>query len=470
VTGLSYSGTMTWMHESDAELLRAVDPRALGARVKAARVARGLTQAALTGDGISAGYVSRIESGVRRPTLKVLTELARRLDKPVDQLLRGVSGTEYDEIRLGLDYAELALENGEAQEAERHARDALTRAELAALQQLQARGHYLLGRAYEGLGRLDDAIRELEQAAASGASLLVIHAGIALSRCHRDAGDLTLAIEVGERVQARLPALGLDRTDEAVQLAMAVTGGYILRGDLSQAARLCTDVIARTEEWASPAARSTAYWNASVALSERGQVHDAVALATRALALQSEGNDVRNLARLRLALGRLELRMDQGALPDALAHLSRAQEELRGSSAGVVDLAQSAMALADAHLRSGDAERALELAAEVEAMEFPDVLPERAEAAIIRGQAAWALQRQDEAMAAYQVAIDRLTACDEDRYSAQLWFDLAELLDQIGMPSQAASALRMAARATGLQSGRRLDATRRTTAGRSVTA
>ena len=44
----------------------------------------------------------------------MLIELARRLDKPVDELLRGVSSTEYDEIRLGLDYAELALENGEA--------------------------------------------------------------------------------------------------------------------------------------------------------------------------------------------------------------------------------------------------------------------------------------------------------------------------------------------------------------------
>ena len=99
--------------KASAELLRAVDPRALGARLKSARVARDLTQAALAGDGISTGYVSRIESGARRPTLKVLIELARRLDKPVDELLRGVSSTEYEEIRLGLDYAELALENGD---------------------------------------------------------------------------------------------------------------------------------------------------------------------------------------------------------------------------------------------------------------------------------------------------------------------------------------------------------------------
>lgn len=445
------------MHEGTAELLRAVEPRVLGARLKSARVARGLTQAALAGEGISTGYVSRIESGARRPTLKVLIELARRLDKPVDELLRGVSSTEYDEIRLGLDYAELALENGAGEEAEQHARDALTRAELASLEPFQSRGHYLLGRAYESLGRLDDAIRELELAVAADSTVLAVRAGIAMTRCHRNLGDLSLAIEVGERIQASLPALGLDRTDEAVQLAMTVASGYIDRGDLSQAARLCADVVSRAEEWASPTARSAAYWSASVALSERGQIQDAVALATRALALQGEGNDTRNLARLRLSLGRLELRMDEGAVPDALAHLSRARDELAWSSAGVIDVAQSGMALADAHLRSGDAEQALQLAAEVETMEAPDVLPERAEAAMIRGQAAWALQRTVEAMEAYQVAIDLLTACDEDRYTAQLWYDLAELLDQAGMTDQATTALRTAARATGLQSGRKID-------------
>ena len=122
------------------------------------------------------------------------------------------------------------------------------------------------------------------------------------------------------------------------------------------------------------------------------------------------------------------------------------------------------MALADAHLRSGDAEQALQLAAEVEALDAPAALPERAEAAMIRGQAAWALQRNDEAVDAYQVAIDLLTECGEDRYTAQLWYDLAELLEQVGMTDHATTALRTAARASGLQSGRRLDVRQQSTA------
>ncbi len=108
------------------------------------------------------------------------------------------------------------------------------------------------------------------------------------------------------------------------------------------------------------------------------------------------------------------------------------------------------------------------MAAEVEAMDAPDALPERAEAAMIRGQAAWALQRTAEAMEAYQVAIDLLTECGEDRYTAQLWYDLAELLDQAGMADHATTALRTAARASGLQSGRKLDVRQPNTADTSI--
>ena len=446
------------MHEGNAELLRAVDPRALGGRLKAARVSRGITQSALAGDGISSGYVSRIESGVRRPTLKVLTELARRLDKPVDQLLRGVSSTEYDEIRLGLDYAELALENGEGEEAERHARDALTRAELASLEQFQSRGHYLLGRAYETLGRLDDAVRELEHAVASDSTVLAIRAGIALTRCHRNLGDLTLAIEVGERIQATLPALGLDRTDEAVQLAMTVASGYIDRGDLSKAARLCADVMRHAEEWASPAARSAAYWSASVALSERGQIQDAVALATRALALQGEGNDTRNLARLRLSLGRLELRMDPAAVPGR----ARTTSVARGTSSGGPAPESSTwlragwpwpMPICGRATRS----RPCSSPPRWKPWTHRPALPERAEAAMIRGQAAWALQRTDEAWRP-----TRSPSTSSPMRRGPLHRPAVVRPGRAPGPGRArrpaTTALRTAARASGLQSGRRLDA------------
>src|ERR1700760_3568771 len=150
------------MDSREAALLKDIDPAELGNRIRAARVAKGLTQGQLAGGGISVGYVSRIESGQRRPIASVLDDLSARLMIPVDHLLRGVSAREYDEIKLALDYAELSLESGEHVEAEAQARQALDRASVASQSEMQARGHFLIARSLEGQGLLDDAILELE--------------------------------------------------------------------------------------------------------------------------------------------------------------------------------------------------------------------------------------------------------------------------------------------------------------------
>ena len=89
-------------------------------------------------------------------------------------------------------------------------------------------------------------------------------------------------------------------------------------------------------------------------------------------------------------------------------------------------------------------------------MEASDILPERAEAAMIRSQATWSLQRPDEARAALREAAEHLAACDEDRFIAQLWFDLGALFEQVGLVDDGSRALRMAAAASGLTSGRSL--------------
>ena len=103
------------MDARQADLLRTIDPAELGLRLRAARVAKGMTQTDLAGDEVSVGYVSRIEAGHRRPNLQVLTDLCRRLGSPVEQLLMGVAPQDLEHIRLTLDFAELSLESGQPQ-------------------------------------------------------------------------------------------------------------------------------------------------------------------------------------------------------------------------------------------------------------------------------------------------------------------------------------------------------------------
>src|SRR3954454_22796549 len=135
------------MDTRDADLLKEIEPSELGNRIRAARVARGWTQTQLAGDDISVGYVSRIESGQRRPNGSTLDDLAARLGVPVDHLLRGVTAREYDEIKLTLDFAELSLESGQHIEAEARAREAVERAVTGSQDDLACRGRFLTARA-----------------------------------------------------------------------------------------------------------------------------------------------------------------------------------------------------------------------------------------------------------------------------------------------------------------------------------
>src|SRR5262245_45727465 len=68
------------------------DPVSLGARLKEARLAAGLSQRDLAFPGCTAVYICRIERGDRVPSLQVLRQLAQRLAVDEDFLATGTTG------------------------------------------------------------------------------------------------------------------------------------------------------------------------------------------------------------------------------------------------------------------------------------------------------------------------------------------------------------------------------------------
>ena len=343
------------MDARQADLLRKIDPALLGQRLRAARVAKAMTQTDLAGADVSVGYVSRIEAGHRRPNLQVLTDLCGRLGTPVEQLLMGVAPQELEQIKLNLDFAELSLESGDPQTAELQARDAREAAEAASLKEHTYRARFLIARALEAQGLIDDAVIELEALLTPRVgNVLQIKVGLALVRCYKTSGDFAKAVEVGEMLLEHLTDTPLDNTDEAVQLAVSMAAAYYFRGDIAQAVRVCRKAMAKAERLDSPVARASAYWNASIFEAGRGSVRDAVPLAQRALALFAEGQDGRNLAVLRTNLGSLQLQLDPPQLDEAKQNLEQAAEEMRGNSAGPVDIGRNELAQARAHYLSGD--------------------------------------------------------------------------------------------------------------------
>jgi transcriptional regulator with XRE-family HTH domain len=442
------------MPEELADLLAAADMVEVGRRIRQVRVARGLTQAQLAGDAVSVGYVSRIESGQRRPDLGVLETLAARLHLAPLGLLRGGPDPSISGLGVRLDHAELSLRGGSPEEAERALDAVWTAVTTCGVPELAARARLTRALTLEALGRLDEAITELEDQLADGSheSAHSTRAAIALSRCYRETGDLARAIETGERHLALLRRLGLDGTDDVVQLVVTVAAAHFERGDVAHAVRQCARAVEQAERLGSPVAMASAYWNASVMESQRGAVDAAVPLAAKALRLLESAEDDRNLARLRTQLGRLQLRLDPPELDGARSNLEAAGDQLRSSGATPIDLGWNTVSRARAALISGNSHQAENLATTV-LEQARGVAPLLAvEALTLLGEAA--ARRADAAGAAryYREAVLELSSIGADRGAAQAWFELGELLDELGLEREAHDAYRSAAASTGLVS------------------
>ncbi len=435
------------------DLLKRCDPTELGRRLRAVRLTKAMTQADVAGRAMSVAYLSRMESGQRRPTAKVLVEIAHRLEVSVDELLGETMPREMDEIRLTLDYAELSLESGQAHETLTHVRGALERLESRPAGALNERARLLHARAHEALGHTDEALDELESLVGPGgaAGLMRVRAGIALSRVYREAGDLGRAVDTGERILEDLAESGLDSCDEAVQLAVTIAAAYFERGDSGHAVRICRAAIAKAEALGSATARASAYWNASAMQARRGDILNAAPLAERALALLGEGQDTRNLARLRTELGRLQLALDPPDVEHARQNLEKAAEELDWSSAAPVDKAWTQLGLARARFLAGDLRGSRELTSEAHELSNGHAPLVGAEAKALEGQTYAAEGDMTKAAQTYQDAVHLLSAIGSDRGAAQLWFDLADLLDEVGQADAARDAYRRAAASTGLR-------------------
>ncbi len=427
----------------------------LGARVKAARVAVGLTQAGLGGEDVSVAYVSRIESGQRRPGPALVETLCARLGLTIEELVLGYSTADDPRrLELAVDYAELELVGGSAEQALRGAEEVLAAPSVAPA--IRHRALYVRGSA---LDALDDpaaigVFRELlappESArGGTGDISLRLRAATALSRILRERGDLNEAINVATAALAPLGEELLLGGEEAVRLTVTLAAAAYEAGDVRRAADLCASAITAADQLSSPAARGAAYWNASIIESEAGNLDRALDLVRRALVLFEAGDDVRNLGNLRVQFSTLLLQEDPPHVEEALAQLDHADRELSWSGATATQSVRRDLVAARAWFLAGDTERARERAEQVVAGAGDHPLV-AVSALSLLGQMQWVAQDLAGAQEYYRRAVTVLTGIGSDREAGQLWFDLGALLDEADLTREAGDAYRRAAACLGL--------------------
>lgn len=435
------------------ELARALTEVAsadLGARIKAARVAAGLTQPELGGEDASAAYLSRIEKGERRPNPELLLLLAERLSVTPEYLLIGEGWEEVRRLELLLDHAELALIGGEAENALAKAREALASAQIGDVHgglhrgrlveagALDALGDYSALEAYQGL--VED---DLDQSTR-------LKAATAMSRIWRERGQVERAITSARAVLDEVPVE--ERvSEECIRLAVTLAAALHVDGRVNEAMAICEQAILDAESFSSPVARASAYWNASAFRADAGDLNEAIVLARRALHLFQDTERVRDIGRLRMQLGRILLEQEQPSLDEAREQLDLAGRELAWSDASTADKLRNDLLVAQTRHLAGDDDAARVGAvavAEAAGSEFPIL---SVDALVLLGQISWAAGAHDESREWYRKAIMLLTGVGADHAAGQLWFELGDAALAAGMEQEARDAYRRAAVSSGMR-------------------
>lgn len=460
---------MSTMDAQLLELARTADPTVLGRRIREARISKGLNQSQVAGDEMSTGYVSRIESGTRRPDPELLAVISERVGVAVVELVTGTTPALGAELKLRLDWAELSLKTGDAVGALRQVDQILATLPDSSQADLRRAALRLKAGALETTSdSLDDAIMMLEDLTAAGPLDLDWLADMgSLSRCLRNSGDLTRGIEVGEQALARVAGLELDGGDEAVSLAMSVAASYFERGDTGVAVRMIRRTTTTAELLGSPESRAKVYWNASIVESRSGDAEAALLLARKALNLLESVDDFRNLARLRSQLGLLALRADEPDAAEALTHLKRAEIELKQTDANAYDLAANRLHQAEAQFLLGHTDEARSDARAAKAAGAEGAPLVVAQACVILGRIAISEDQEADAQQAYQEAALHLTSAGADKAAAQLWFELGTLLEDAADTIGALNAYRRAGASSGLRTADRSTRTAASRAGQS---
>ncbi|MFG2357844.1 helix-turn-helix domain-containing protein [Streptomyces sp. NPDC048521] len=325
-----------------------------GRRLKKLRLERGMSQAVVAGDGLSTGYLSRLESGERRPTERAVAYLADRLGVEVSafEQLGGASLGEalasVTSAPASLDTTHVLLKAVEDDEGG----DPAARWQalwLVSLEFNRQGDHERELRVLTELVELSDVLKTPE---------LRVRARVHHARCLRVRGDVRTAQSVAAEAldlawMENLPAV--DGIPALTTLISVEAEG----GALDDAFRHAQEL---ENEWvpaAAPAQAAEALWTSAVVHGRRGDLDAAQARLKEAIGLLEAGDDLTLWTRLRIAAAAVALQMAPPELDSARHRLSEVEPavELVGTPVQVLELQSLQAHLAFHEGRLDDARR-----------------------------------------------------------------------------------------------------------------
>jgi transcriptional regulator with XRE-family HTH domain len=401
----------------------------IGERLRRLRLDRGLSQRELSSPGVSYAYISRIEAGARRPSVKALRKLARKLNVSPEYLETGSPMSDSDLRELRLVDAELALRlTDDVAEAEAMLIAVLNDAVQAGDESVAMRARIALGLSASRRSDHGEAVVLLEGALDAGTVSPAMRPDLylTLGRSYAALGAPGRAVELFEQC---LEELG-DVSENSAARIRFDRAQEILRGALDDAAAV-DDVFSRIR----------LYWSMA-RLAEMQDNPEALDYARRAIALLEVTEDTVNLGQAHLLCA--IILMDRGENDEAAPHLAKA-EQLFALHADAHDLAALRNEQARHAARMGRFDEAVDRAREALDL-LGDTNPaQQGDAWAALGEAYGGKGDVTAADDAFRKATDLLAVHGAQRVCSEAFRSWARLLRKAGRESEALDVLDRAA-------------------------
>jgi tetratricopeptide (TPR) repeat protein len=422
--------------------------RTIGAKLRAARLARKLTQGQLAHPDFSVSYVSAIERGQIHPSLRALEIFAHRLGLSTSDLLStrttlvtngltviGEGIQTKAELELQFLEAQLLVHQGAMEKAITQLNN-ITSNILTPQQKI--RREYLLGRAYfkqayfqESESVLAEALKLMNDQNDFYRLHVLNLLGIVHASMHND----TQGLEYQKSCLGWLEKEQLPNDQFAVAQVYTNMGlHYIHLDNVDKANQMFKHALSITEELTEPDQLSSMYWNASRYFAETKSYSFAMLYGHKSLEIHAQEYSNSLRSEIYHHLGRIMLQGDQ---QNALANL----ENLLHDSSVKQDklaLASVTIGIAELHLKQEKVVKAYKYALRAYDLTLPSGDSIIAACTlIVLGQIRYAGKAFKEGDVHFIEGLDMLERLDAREELANLSASYAQLLESRGMPKEA---------------------------------
>ncbi|MER6581011.1 helix-turn-helix domain-containing protein [Nonomuraea sp. NPDC001023] len=391
-----------------------------GRRLRQLRTERGLTLAALAGEGMSTGYLSRLESGARQPTERAITHLAAQLGISPAALTQSTATSLAESLTLatGLSQDEGGQTLSDALKTS-HGEDPLLRWQ--ALWQVaewrQWRQEYAEQRT---------CLDELATLSAQiGLPELQCRVLAALSRCMRSTGEIAGAVDAATHAYELAEREALPVRVRASSL-LALVSALAEAGRLPDAARHADELLTLADQ-VSGALWAQAVWTVANIRVRQGDLDTGAELMNQAIDGFDGRDDLTLWMRLRLGAARLDLRADPPRTESARRRVTEVQAAL--PFAGAPTIEQQLLAVrARIAVLTGDLDEARTVLDRLTG--FDDLLTyqERMRLDVLRNRVLLLEGEQDTALAGLRKLAEQAQQSGNMDLAADIWRLVAESL------------------------------------------